>query len=91
VTGTNNDRQTNEAKKGSADKPASSTAAASDSVRLSAAGVDLAKLEQSVAQSDGVDRSKVEAIKTALQRGDYPFDADKVAEKMLSMESFLGV
>ncbi len=49
----------------------------------------MAKLEKSVTDSDGIDRSKIEAIKDALQRGDYPFDPDKVAEKMLSMEGFL--
>jgi negative regulator of flagellin synthesis FlgM len=89
VTGTSNDKQATDAKKSSAGKADSAPASNSDSVNISSAGVDMAKLEKSVTDSDGIDRSKIEAIKDALQRGDYPFDPDKVAEKMLSMEGFL--
>lgn len=89
VSGTSNDKHTNEAKKPAVGDSASRSAvAADDSVTLSAAGVDMAKVASSVAQSDGVDRSKVEAIKTALQQGSYPFNPERVAEKMLSVESF---
>ena len=33
-----------------------------------------------------VDRGKVEAIKTALREGTYPFNAERIAEKMINME-----
>ncbi|MEO5344598.1 MAG: flagellar biosynthesis anti-sigma factor FlgM [Gammaproteobacteria bacterium SHHR-1] len=89
VTGTTNDKQAAEAKKDAPGQTGGTSAAAGDSVKISSAGVDMAKLENSVAQSEGIDRSKIEAIRDALQKGDYPFDADKIAEKMLGMEGLL--
>jgi len=92
VSGANNDK-TVEAKKSPTSGASSSSSpapAAADSVKISSTAVDMAKLEQGVTQADGIDRAKIEEIKAALQRGDYPFDPEKVAEKMLNMESMYG-
>ena len=40
--------------------------------------------------SDGIDRQKVDAIKTAIRNGEFNIDATKVAEAMINMESHAG-
>ena len=40
--------------------------------------------------SDGIDRQKVDAIKTAIRNGEFNIDATKVAEAMINMESHTG-
>ena len=43
-----------------------------------------------VNSSDGIDRQKVEAIKTAIRNGEFNIDAKKVAEAMINMEATTG-
>ncbi|CAA0091094.1 Uncharacterised protein [Zhongshania aliphaticivorans] len=43
-----------------------------------------------VNNSDGVDRQKVDAIKTAIRNGEFNIDASKVAEAMVNMETLTG-
>jgi negative regulator of flagellin synthesis FlgM len=43
-----------------------------------------------VASSDGIDRQKVEAIKTAIRNGEFNIDANKVAEALVNMEALTG-
>ena len=40
--------------------------------------------------SDGIDRQKVDAIKTAIRNGEFNIDSAKVAEAMVNMESLTG-
>ncbi|CAA0099928.1 flagellar biosynthesis anti-sigma factor FlgM [Zhongshania aliphaticivorans] len=40
--------------------------------------------------SDGIDRQKVDAIKTAIRNGEFNIDATKVVEAMIHMESLTG-
>jgi negative regulator of flagellin synthesis FlgM len=43
-----------------------------------------------VNNSDGIDRQKVDAIKTAISNGEFNIDATKVAEAMVNMETLTG-
>lgn len=43
-----------------------------------------------VNNSDGVDRQKVDAIKTAIRNGEFNIDAKKVVEAMVNMETITG-
>ena len=63
---------------------ASSRAAApaTDELRLS----DVARLAM---QEPEFDRSKVEAIKTAIQQGQYPLDSRRIAENFTAIEKMI--
>lgn len=54
-----------------------------DNVSLSAEAQSIGKLEAAVANSPSVDSDKVNAVRTALQSGQYRIDADAIADKML--------
>ncbi|WP_373089946.1 flagellar biosynthesis anti-sigma factor FlgM [Zhongshania sp.] len=57
------------------------------------AQVDTPLLERTRAQvnsSDGIDRQKVEAIKTAIRNGEFTIDANKVAAALVNMEALSG-
>lgn len=43
-----------------------------------------------VNNSDGIDRQKVDAIKTAIRNGEFNIDAKKVVEAMVNMETITG-
>ena len=45
--------------------------------------IDLAR------KAPDMDRAKVEAIKQSIQSGDYPLDAEKIAEAFLKLEGDL--
>jgi negative regulator of flagellin synthesis FlgM len=60
-----------------------------DRVSLTNTGTEMSALGQQVADASGIDREKIEAVRDALKRGDYPFDPDKIASRMLDMEKLL--
>lgn len=90
---TNNISGPTTAKPGKADKAkegaSSSSASSSDKVSLTSTGSALSELSQRVSNSTGVDKAKVDAIRTALKNGTYPFNPDRIAQKMLDMEQWL--
>jgi negative regulator of flagellin synthesis FlgM len=90
---TNSLTGTTTAKPGKADKAkggeSSVAASSSDKVSLTSTGSALNELGQRVSNSTGVDRAKVDAIRTALKNGTYPFNPDRIAQKMLDMEQWL--
>jgi|TARA_R110000772_G_scaffold58393_4_gene132226 negative regulator of flagellin synthesis FlgM len=76
-------------------------ASKSDSTVTSPAAADTAKAAQvetpllertrsQVNSSDGIDRQKVEAIKTAIRNGEFTIDANKVAAALVNMEALSG-
>lgn len=81
------------AKPGKADKAkgseGGSAASSTDKVSLTSTGSALSELGQRVSNSNGVDRAKVDAIRSALKDGTYPFNPDRIAQKMLDMEQWL--
>lgn len=46
----------------------------------------LERARAGVEASDGVDRQKVEAIKTAIRNGEFSIDADQVARAFIDLE-----
>jgi negative regulator of flagellin synthesis FlgM len=40
-------------------------------------------------KTDSFDQAKVEAIKTAIQKGDYPLDARRIAESFYAIEQMI--
>jgi flagellar biosynthesis anti-sigma factor FlgM len=60
-----------------------------DTVSLTSMGSELQNLEQRVTEAPMVNQERIQSIKDALSRGDYPFNPERIAEKMLDMEKFL--
>jgi flagellar biosynthesis anti-sigma factor FlgM len=50
----------------------------------------MADLESRVMRSSGVDLAKVEAVRLALERGDYQVDAGKIADQLMRLDWELG-
>ena len=75
------------------DKNASeaSTAArpAEDRVSISEESLQVRELQQQLDQVPEVDVEKVNAIKQAIARGDYPIDAKKIAANVMNLEKIL--
>lgn len=69
-----------------------STAAArpaEDRVSLSEESLHVRELQQQLDQVPEVDAEKVNAIKQAIARGDYPIDAKKIAANVMNLEKIL--
>lgn len=58
-----------------------------DSVSLSNAAKNLAQLESELKGLPEVDMQRVEAIRSMLADGSYKIDLEKLAQKMLDLES----
>jgi negative regulator of flagellin synthesis FlgM len=46
-------------------------------------------MEARIAQTPNVDMERVARIKTAIARGEYPVDTDRIAEKFVELEGLL--
>ena len=57
-----------------------------DTVVLSPQAKNLKTLEEKVSKQAPVNTDKVSKIKEAIERGEYPINYDKVAEKLLEYE-----
>lgn len=65
----------------------SSAPSSSDSVSLSSAAKNLAQLESELKGLPEIDQQRVEAIRAMLSDGSYKIDLEKLAQKMLDLES----
>ncbi len=54
-----------------------------DKVELSALSASLAKAEARIAETPGVDRQKVEEIRTAISEGRFRVDASRIADGLI--------
>ena len=68
---------------------AAKSAVPQDAVVLTDQAQLLAKLQQKVGTSTTTNQSKVESLKLAIEKGEYSVDSNRVAKKMLDMESAL--
>jgi negative regulator of flagellin synthesis FlgM len=66
----------------SADTPAPAPAPVSDELKLSAVALK-------AMQEPEFDRVKVDAIKTAIQQGQYPLDSRRIAENFVAIEKMI--
>ncbi len=70
-------------------KPADASSATVDKVELSADAQTLQKVERQLENTDSFDQAKVDAIKDALSKGEYPIDNERLASKFYELESQL--
>jgi negative regulator of flagellin synthesis FlgM len=85
-------------KKGKADETVSATAPPSESeiaARKAAAAaqdapsVGFAEVQQRLKQEPDFDRAKVDAIKHAIQNGQYPLNPRRIAESFVALEQLI--
>ena len=60
-----------------------------DAVVLTDQAQGLNKLQQRIKDSPSTNQGTIEAIKSAIERGTYTVDSQRVAQKMMDMESDL--
>ena len=60
-----------------------------DAVVLTDQAQGLNKLQQRIKDSPPTNQGKIEALKSAIERGTYTVDSQRVAQKMMDMESDL--
>jgi negative regulator of flagellin synthesis FlgM len=73
-------------------EPRMSALAAESSGRAAAPATDelrLSSVARQAMQEPEFDRSKVEAIKTAIQQGQYPMDSRRIAENFVAIEKMI--
>jgi negative regulator of flagellin synthesis FlgM len=51
--------------------------------------VQLSDVARQAMQEPGFDRAKVDAIKDAIQRGQYPLDVRRIAENFVALEKMI--
>lgn len=73
-----------------ADNDAAQTQSGKREVAVSDSARTMADLESRVMRSSGVDLAKVEAVRLALERGDYQVDAGKIADQLMRLDWELG-
>lgn len=61
-----------------------------DKVELTSSAKLLERLEKSFASLPEIDRSRVDAVKSAIESGDYEIDAEKIASTLLYTDMQLG-
>jgi len=54
-----------------------------DQVSLSESGRLMQALESGVAESSGVDQERIDALRDAIQNGDYEIDASRIADALI--------
>ncbi len=73
-----------------ADKPASQSAANSDTVNLTSSAKLLERLDKTLAALPAIDPARVSEIKTAIENGDYEIDVDAIADALIRIDRSLG-
>ncbi|GAB1258138.1 flagellar biosynthesis anti-sigma factor FlgM [Aurantivibrio plasticivorans] len=61
-----------------------------DSVQLSPEAMALKRLEAQINASPDIDTARVAAIKRAIAEGSFEINVERIAEKMLQNDNFLG-
>lgn len=62
----------------------------SDTVELTQSAKLLEKLDKTLAELSAVDTTRIDAVRNAIESGEYVIDAEKIAEAMLRMDRELG-
>lgn len=71
------------------DADSSTVSNMADRVTLTSTANKMKNIEQRLSSSQPVDQERIQAIQTALARGEYKVDAASIADKMLSLESMM--
>ena len=75
---------------GSVPADATRSSAAGDTVELTSRAKLLEQLEQRLSEVPEIDRAKVEAVRAAIENGDFVIDAEGIADALLRSEQELG-
>ncbi len=73
-------------------EPRASAPSTEESARAAAPATDelrLSSVARQAMQEPEFDRAKVEAIKTAIQQGQYPLDSRRIAENFVAIEKMI--
>ena len=81
VKSQNEAKQSNEASNPSSD---------GDRVTLTNTASRLKNIENELSSASSVDSARVAEVQSAISNGDYSVDADRIADKMLDFEDFMG-
>jgi len=77
-------------KSSNVDSPSSGGSSASeDTVSLSSQSRQVIELQKQLKNAPEIDSSKIEAIRQEIANGNYPLDAEKIAESMINLEKSL--
>ena len=68
----------------------SGSASSDDRVTITNTASRLKNIEQELSNASSVNSARVAEVQSAISNGDYSVDADRVADKMLAFEDFLG-
>ncbi|VAW63652.1 hypothetical protein MNBD_GAMMA08-734 [hydrothermal vent metagenome] len=80
--------QNNVSAKGAPDSGTSSISS-QDTVSLSQKSQQVSGLQQQLNSSPAIDQAKVDSIKQEIANGNYPLDAEKIAENLINLERSL--
>ncbi len=69
-----------------ADKGSGERQAVGDTVELTTSAKLLEKLDKTLTELSAVDTTRIDAVRSAIERGEYVVDADKIAEAMMRMD-----
>lgn len=72
-----------------ASKPEQPTEAKAQAQPQGADSVNLSNVKQRIDDQPGFDRAKVDAIKAAIQSGNYPVNPRQIAENFVSLEKII--
>ena len=77
----------NEASQGNNSQNASATA---DLLTLTDTASRLKNIEQKLSNASSVDSDRIAEVQSAISNGDYNVDSDRIADKMMEFEGFMG-
>lgn len=72
------------------DKGTEARQSASDTVELTSSAKLLERLDKTLAELSAVDTRRIDAVRSAIESGDYVVDAEKIAEAMMRIDRELG-
>jgi negative regulator of flagellin synthesis FlgM len=70
-------------------QPSPANSGSEDVVQLSSQAADLQALESQLASQPTVDSARVQALKQAINQGDFQINPDRVAQKLIDADSAL--
>jgi negative regulator of flagellin synthesis FlgM len=62
----------------------------SDTVELTSSAKLLERLDKTLAELSAVDATRIDAVRSAIESGDYSIDAEKIADAMIRFDQELG-
>ncbi|WP_156762929.1 flagellar biosynthesis anti-sigma factor FlgM [Woeseia oceani] len=90
IGGARDATSTGESRRAEEHRQAPDSTAGSDTVELTSGAKLLERLDKTLSSLPDIDASRVEAVKTAIAKGDYEIDASKIADALIRSEREFG-